>query len=59
MASCRIGVFFAHHGARLADHRGAANLGELAAIAGRDLGEDDVADVEDALARGAHREIML
>ena len=46
-------------GARLADHGGAANLGELAAIARCDLGKDDVADVENALARGAHREIML
>ena len=53
------GIFLAHDWAWLADHGGAANLRELAPIAGRDLGEDDVADVEDALAGGAHREIVL
>ena len=44
---------------RLADHRGAADLHELAAIARRDLGENDIADVEHALAGGADGEIVL
>ena len=53
------GEFFADHRPRLADDRGAADLGELAAIAGRDLGENNVADVEHALAGGADGEIVL
>ena len=51
--------FSRDHRPRLADDGGAADLRELAAIAGRDLGENNVADVEHALAGGADGEIVL
>ena len=51
--------FSRDHRPRLADDGGAADLHELAAVARRDLGENNVADVEHALAGGANGEIVL
>ena len=51
--------FLADHRPRLADDGGAADLRELAAVARRELGENNVADVEHALAGGANGEIVL
>ena len=53
------GEFLADHRPRLADDGGAADLRELAAVARRELGENNVADVEHALAGGANGEIVL
>ena len=51
--------FSADHRPRLADDGGAADLRELAAVARRELGQNNVADVEHALAGGANGEIVL
>src|SRR5262245_7266452 len=42
----------------LAKHDGAADLRKLAAVAWRDLGEDDVASLELAAGRRLHRAVM-
>src|ERR1700752_2270769 len=53
------GVFLLQDRLRLANDRGAADLRELATIAGRDLRKENVAHVENPLARRTHGEVML
>ncbi len=52
-------VFLPHHRRRLAQHHRAANLHEQAADARRDLTDDDVARLDDAIGRRMERLIMV